>query len=126
MNDYLIMFENTIFPLKYMDRSSWDCTPYQRRILSEYNDIDGLRHVYEAKHERTEIKFTIREHTMAEHEEIVEYFKKLSKVSVIYWNDLDNTYRSGVFRIDTPSYKHKKTFNDTIWYEPTSIKMTEY
>jgi hypothetical protein len=126
MRDFLIQIENIPFPLSFMDRSSWSCTPFQRRIIGDFNDIDGVRHVYESPHYRTEIQFTIREHSEAEHAQIVPFFSKLSKASVIYWNDMANDYETGVFRIDTPVFSHKKTFNDTMWYEPTTIKMTEY
>lgn len=126
MNDYLISINGTPLPLSLMDRTSWKCTPYQRRIIAEHNDIEGVRHVYESKHYRTKIKFVIREHSMAEHEDVVSYFQKLSQVQVIYWNDLDNAYRTGVFRINDPEFAHKKTFDHTIWYDPTTIELTEY
>lgn len=126
MNDYLIMIEGVPLPISLMDRTSWRCTPYKRKILAQHDDIDGVGHVYESTHYRTEIQFAIREHSQAEHALVVQYLQKLSKVTVVYWNDLDNEYRSGLFRIDDPVFAHKKTFNNTIWYEATSIKLTEY
>lgn len=126
MNDYLIAIEGTPFPLRFMDRSSWKCTPYKRRIISEHNDIEGIHHIYESPHFRTEIQFSIGEHSLEKHAEIVSYFQKLSKVVVNYWNDHDCMYRQGLFRIDDPVFEHKKTFDNDIWYEATSIKMTEY
>jgi len=125
---YLIRFLDFSDPIpnKYIDRSSWSITPIGRRVVESFFDVDGRYHEYQADHKRTKIQFKLREHSEAEHSVLMQYFQTLDKVYTRYFNDLTESYSFGWFKIDDPVFRHKKTFDSTIWYEETQITMTEY
>ena len=124
-NIYLIKIGNREFPIAYMARDSWKCTPDAREV-KKYVDGNGKEHIHETLHGRTSIEFQIEEHAWKDHLDIVSYFQTLNNVNVTYLNDRTGTYDSGVFRIDAIQWRHKKTFGHDIWYDKTNITMKEY
>lgn len=127
MNDkgYVIKIGDRVLPTAYMVRDSWKCTP-STRTVKKYTDGNGREHVHEMIHKRTKIEFQLEEHALRDHDDIVSYFQKLSNVNIEYLNDHTCTYDNGIFHIEDIQWKHKKTFDHDIWYEPTNITMTEY
>lgn len=125
-NGYLIKINNATIPNRLIDRSSWSITPQARKVIESFYDIDGRYHEYLADHQRATVQFTIREHSEAEHVDIVTYLKSRYNVKVQYYDDLNEVYASGSFRINDFVFKHKKTFDGTVWYDATPITLTEY
>lgn len=125
-NGYLIKINTIELPNRYIDRSSWMITPIARRVVESFYDVDGRYHEYLSDHQQTKIQFKIREHSEAEHSIIAAFLQERYRVRVTYYNDLTEEYGFGNFRISDPVFTHKKTFDDTVWYEETQITMTEY
>lgn len=125
-NGYLLKIGTTQVPNSYIDRTSWKCTPLARRVIDSFFDLSGEYHEYLADHQRTTIQFSFREHKESEHSIITAFLSKRDNVEVEYYNDLTQTYESGIFRISDFDFQQKKTFDNTVWYDRTTIKMTEY
>lgn len=123
---YLIKINNATLPNRFLERDSWQCTPMARKVLDSFFDVEGEYHEYLANHERSTISFRIREHTQAEHAVIVPFLQNTENLNVSYYNDREEEYKNGYFKMDTPAFTHKKTFDGTIWYNSTTIKLTEY
>lgn len=124
-NTYLVKIGDREFPLAYMVRDSWKCTPGVREV-KKYVDGNGQEHIHETLHGRTSIEFQIDEHSLQTHIDVVSYFQTRNHVNVTYLNDGTGTYDSGIFRIDDIQWRHKKTFDQDIWYDKTNITMKEY
>ena len=51
---------------------------------------------------------------------------RVSQLESIEDGSREEEYKNGYFKMDTPAFTHKKTFDGTIWYNSTTIKLTEY
>lgn len=123
---YLIKIDSTTIANRYIDRTSWRITPLDRKVVDSFDDVTGVHHEYLSDHNRVGITFTLNEHRESEHSALASLFTGLTDVTVEYFNSLTGLYSTGRFRIDNPEWKHKRTFDDTIWYDSTNIKLTEY
>lgn len=125
-NGYLLKINSETLLNKYIDRTSWKCTPQARRVVDNFFDVMGVYHEYRARHKRTNISFTIREHSEAEHSTIKAFFAEKENLSVVYFNDQTSDYSEGFFRMDDVEFRQKKTFDGTVWYDATQVKLSEY
>ena len=53
-------------------------------------------------------------------------FESQRKVSVTYWNDETNTYKTGYFYIPDIEYQAMDADADTIRYNPITVELIEY
>lgn len=81
---------------------------------------------------KTRIEFTTLDCTLAEKIDIQNFFKEAEedslqrKIQLEYWNDEKNTYETGYFYRDNPTYKTKKVYSDSIDYAGFKIVLVEY
>lgn len=125
-NGYLLKINGTTLPNRYIDRTSWKCTPKARRVVDSFYDVVGVFHEYKAGHKRTNISFTLREHSEAEHSAIVAFLAEKENLVVHYFNDQTELYNEGLFEMDNVEFRQKKTFDGTVWYDSTPVKLSEY
>jgi hypothetical protein len=123
---YLIKINGVTLPNRYIDRSSWRCTPQAKRVVDSFYDVEGVYHEYLADHQRSTIQFTLNEHKDADHAYLNGFLAQKTNVAVEYYDDGTGTYATGTFRIADVEYKQKKTFDSTVWYDKTTVKLTEY
>ena len=70
-NNFLFQFGDFVFPMKYIQRDSYDIAPGQRQSLDAYTDLDGVTRDNALSHSKTEIKFTTLPMSGAEFERIM-------------------------------------------------------
>lgn len=121
---YRLKIENKIIPNSYMAKGSWNAGR-PKDVIDRWVDMDGETHEY-VRVGKAQISFSIREHNLEEHSEILQLINKYDDVAVEFWSDDSNSYEVGVFHIDKPIYSHLTAYNNDIQYSKTAIKMTEY
>lgn len=130
---YLMKSFGTIFPHKYIQISTYQTTPSQRQDLDSYQDSKGNLHRTVVPHDRSKIVFkTIDNLKLAEKQEIQAFFNgamtnaRERKVTLAYWNDEDNMYKTGSFYIPDVTYPIKRIMGNDIVYDSVEYHLIEY
>lgn len=127
---FLLKFGGSILPNKYF--LEYSSTPDQRLESSAERDNLGALHRATLPNGKTSITFST--HTMSLDEKIqfqsiinsAMVFESQRKVSVTYWNDETNTYKTGYFYIPDIEYQAMDADADTIRYNPITVELIEY
>lgn len=130
---YLMKAFGTIFPHKYIQISTYQTTPSQRQDLDSYQDSKGNLHRTVVPHDRSKIVFkTMDNLKLAEKQEIQAFFNgamtnaRERKVTLTYWNDEDNMYKTGSFYIPDVTYPIKRIMENDIVYDSVEYHLIEY
>lgn len=122
---YRLKIGNTIIYSKWIAPGSYSATP-KERIVATWLDADQKTHRDVVSTGKMEIVFSVRERSKAEQAEIATIFSSYNNLSVTYWDDRSAVYRTGLFFMTPPTFKHKNAQAGSITYDPTQIKLTEY
>lgn len=122
---YRIKINGRILDNQLIARGSYSILPKQR-VIAEYYDQLGVRHEELSPRKTVEISFTIREHDMQEHREIMKLLEDENHVEVEYWDDKKMAYGLGDFKIENYKLEHKNAFKNDIRYKDTPITLREY
>lgn len=131
---YLFKSGNDIFPLKYILYESWETTPNQREEIKAYRD-DNTRNLTRvtAAGKKSKITFSIRDNISLEDKIIIQTFftshevnAEERKIQITYWNDEENTYKTGYFYRPNATFKISHITDDTIFYKGIKIELIEY
>lgn len=130
---YLMKAFGTIFPHKYIQISTYQTTPSQRQDLDSYQDSKGNLHRTVVPHDRSKIVFkTMDNLKLAEKQEIQAFFNgamtnaRERKITLTYWNDEDNMYKTGFFYIPDVTYPIKRIMGNDIVYDSVEYHLIEY
>lgn len=105
----------------------YETTPNQETDLNSYTDGNGLTHRNVLPHTKTTIKFSTHPvMTLDEKKKLQQYFPNRKKVTVQYWNDENNNYKTGDFYITPVTFKIKDYDKKTIYYDSISYELIEY
>ena len=125
---------DVVFPDRYIALDTWDSTPNQREEIKAYRD-DNTRDLTRitAQGKKSVFKFKTRKYLhLAEKQEIQNFFTlsesdpNQRKIYLTFWNDEDNTYKSGYFYRPNMNFKIYKITNDDIIYDEMSFELIEY
>lgn len=131
---YLLKSGNDIFPHKYIKLESWDSTPNQREEIKAYRD-DNTRNLTRvtASGKKTVFSFaTISGLTLSQKQEIQTFFTSHEtdslqrKINLTYWNDEENTYKTGTFYRPNMNFPIKKITSNDIVYGELKFEFVEY
>ena len=123
-----------IFPDKYISYESYSSTPNHREEIKAYRDENSrdLTRITAAGR-KSDITFTTREGlTLEEKMEIQSFFTTAEsdpnqrKVALEFWNDEENTYKTGYFYRPNMPFQIKKITDETIFYKALTIDLVEY
>ena len=130
---YLMKSCETTFPHKYIQISTYQTTPSQRQDLDSYQDSKGNLHRTVVPHDRSKIVFkTMDNLKLAEKQEIQAFFNgamtnaRERKITLTYWNDEDNIYKTGSFYIPDVTYPIKRIMGNDIVYDSVEYHLIEY
>lgn len=98
----------------------------ERRVLAKYYDGYGVKHEELSPRETVTISFTIREHNIAEHAEIMKILETENNVEVEYWDDKKLVYNIGYFKIESYKIEHQNAFQNNIMYKSMPLTLKEY
>ena len=122
------------FPHQYMALESWETTPNQREEKKAYRD-DNTRNLTRvtASGHKTAIKFSTRDDLHLADKKIIQKFftdhesnANERKISLTYWNDESNTYKTGDFYRGNMTFTIKKITDNDIIYKALSFDIVEY
>ena len=125
---------NKEFPLKYMLYESYESTPNAREELKAYRD-DNTRDLTRvtAQGHKSSFKFQTRPNLhLADKIEIQKFFTDAEsdtnqrKISLQYWNDEDNTYKTAYFYRPDIKFPIRRVLADDIIYGSIELQFVEY
>ena len=131
---WLLKFGNKVVPNKYLAYDDYTATPNQRTEVEAYRDLNNLLHRDTSPNFKTKIDFNTRPLYLAEKMELQSVFasglvnRAQRKYSVTYWDDEQNTYRTGVFYMPDVDYKIINVDEETknILYNKMRFALIEY
>ena len=100
---WLLKFGSKVVPNKYLAYDDYTATPNQRTEVEAYRDLNNLLHRDTSPNFKTKIDFNTRPLYLAEKIDLQSTFasglvnRAQRKYNVTYWDDEQNTYRTGVF-----------------------------
>lgn len=131
---YLLKSGNDVFPMKYIEASSWDSTPDQREEIKAERD-DNTRALIRvtAQGKKSVIHFKTRPNlTNAEKMAILNWFTSHEtnaierKITLTFWNEETNDYDTGDFYRPNMKYPIKKIEGTNIIYDAFEFDLIEY
>ena len=133
---YLLKATSTgaVFPNQYIKYDSWNSTPNNREEIKAYRDENtrDLTRVTAAGR-KSALQFATRDNLhLADKEAIQSFFTSAEsdvdqrQISLEFWNDEDNTYKTGVFYRPNTQFKIKKITDSDIIYDSITIDLVEY
>lgn len=122
---YRIKINNIKIENSMIARGTFSLTQNDR-IIDSWTDADQIDHEVIANKKKASISFELREHTTSEHGLFKELLAKTENVPVEYYDDNDDTYKIGSFKIKNPTFTHKNATRKEIIYENTPINLEEY
>jgi hypothetical protein len=132
MSEYLLSFNGTTLPTKYITSDGYVTTPNQRTELEAYRDANILLHRVTSPNFKTTIMFTTCPMSLSDKIKFQNIIKSgminptERKVFVEYWNDETNEYTTGYFYISDPTFSTLGYFGGERWYKSVTYQLTEY
>lgn len=131
---WLLKFGSKIVPNKYLAYDDYTATPNQRTEVEAYRDLNNLLHRDTSPNFKTKIDFNTRPLYLAEKMELQSVFasglvnRAQRKCKVTYWDDEQNTYKTGVFYMPDVDYKIINVDEETknILYNKMRFALIEY
>ncbi len=134
MSDYLIRFGNEWFPHDLLAEDGYSVTPNRRTELEAFRDADIELHRVTSPNFKTSITLTTCPMCRSDKERLQRIINAAGsmineterKVSVTYWNEEENTYKTGMFYMTDPTYAVRGYFGGERWYKPITYELIEY
>ena len=131
---WLLKFGSKIVPNKYLSYDDYTATPNQRTEVEAYRDLNNLLHRDTSPNFKTKIDFNTRPLYLSEKIDLQSTFasglvnRAQRKYNVTYWDDEQNTYRTGVFYMPDVDYKIINVDEETknILYNKMRFALIEY
>lgn len=125
---YLLKINDREFSNTFMRAESYKSTPNQQTDQDDYTDGYGEFHRNILPHTSTKIEFNLKPMGLAEKIEVQTYLIPREKMSVEYWNDEENKYKTGMFYIPSIQYpvRHIDRLNNDIEYAETRVALIEF
>lgn len=131
---WLLKFGSKIVPNKYLSYDDYTATPNQRTEVEAYRDLNNLLHRDTSPNFKTKIDFNTRPLYLAEKIDLQSTFasglvnRAQRKYNVTYWDDEQNTYRTGIFYMPDVDYKIINVDEETknILYNKMRFALIEY
>lgn len=122
---YRLKINNVVFPNHYVSRGTYKSSRNPRKA-GTYNDILGVSHDVFYPTEKTLIEFSVKPHSTDEHTTLASYFTSRSNVTVEYFDNNTETYKTGTFRVVDFTWQEDNATSTSIDYAETPIKLEEY
>lgn len=123
-NGYRFSINGIPFNDSYIAKGSYSCTR-EKRVVGSWKDANGIDHEELAPTDRTVITFQIREHNSNEHALIIPFFQAKDNISITYYDDRSDSYKSGQFRCSNIQFAHLNLTRENIDYKTANVIFTE-
>lgn len=131
-NGYLLKLGGTQLPLKYIKHGTYKATPSQMIDLDPYRDADGYMHRGVLAHDPAKIEWETPYLNTSLMQSLLALLKNAMsdtterKLSVEYYDDYNNSYRTGDFYLPDIVFVPYVVSSAEILYTPTRIALIEY
>ena len=127
---YLIKIGNTVFPMKYIRRETYKCTPNQRIDQDSGSDATGMLHRNVLSHTRSKIEFETPQMLRGADVLAISTLLGLSgsrrDVTITYWDHESQDYKTGKCYVPDISYQLMRNTGDDLVYMPIRYAFIEY
>lgn len=129
---WMLKFGSQILSNKFLAYNDYTATPNQRTEVEAYRDLNNLLHRSTSPNFKTKIDFNTRPMWLPDKVEMQSVFasglidRAQRKYNVTYWDDEQNTYKSGVFYMPDVEYKPIRVVGNNILYNKIRIALIEY
>lgn len=120
-----ITINGTNIPSELVAPGSYSFVP-KKRIVSNWTDANLVEHHDVLTKSKAVITFSVRIRTLTDHETIKGIFANQEGITVGYWDDKTCTYQTGSFYMDDITFSHIHSQTNSLLYNATQIKLTEY
>lgn len=121
---YLLKIEGKELPVLYI--AKYKATPNQLQDDSSYQDSTGELHREILPHTRSKIDFTTKYLWIEDKIVFQSYFPTRTRLSVEYWNDETNAYRTGDFYVPDIDFEIYRIVGKRMEYKPVRVALIEY
>lgn len=129
---WMLKFGSKVLSNKFLAYNDYTATPNQRSEVEAYRDLNNLLHRSTSPNFKTKIDFNTRPMWLPDKIEMQSVFasglidRAQRKYKVTYWDDEQNTYKSGVFYMPDIEYKPIRVVGNNILYNKIRIALIEY
>lgn len=129
---WMLKFGSKVLLNKFLAYNDYTATPNQRSEVEAYRDLNNLLHRSTSPNFKTKIDFNTRPMWLPDKIEMQSVFasglidRVQRKYKVTYWDDEQNTYKSGVFYMPDIEYKPIRVVGNNILYNKIRIALIEY
>lgn len=129
---WMLKFGSKVLSNKFLAYNDYTATPNQRTEVEAYRDLNNLLHRSTSPNFKTKIDFNTRPMWLPDKVEMQSVFasglidRAQRKYNVTYWDDEQNTYKSGVFYMPDIEYKPIRVVGNNILYNKIRIALIEY
>lgn len=129
---WMLKFGSQVLPNKFLAYDDYSATPNQRTEIEAYRDLNNLLHRDTSPNFKTKIDFNTRPMWLPDKVEMQSVFaaglvnRTQRKYNVTYWDDEQNTYRTGVFYMPDIEYKPIRVVGNNILYNKMRFALIEY
>lgn len=121
---YRLKINNVIFPDIYISRGSYSCIE-DERVVEIWTDANFVEHKITTGVPKATITFSLAEHPMDKHSEIVQFFQQNDGITIEYYADKRDAYRTATFRLEPITFAHKYSVGNNVLYDITGITLIE-
>lgn len=123
-NGYRFYINGVPFNDSYISKGTYSCER-QKRVIGSWKDANGIDHEELAPTDKTIISFDLREHNSSEHALIIPFFQDKDNISITYYDDRSDSYKSGRFRCSNIKFSHLNLTSNNIDYKAAQVTLTE-
>ena len=122
------------FPMQYINEASYEVTPNQREEIKAYrNENTRNLHRVTAAGKKTSISFKTRPNLHLKDKIAIQRWftsnennHNQRRITIRFWNDEDNEYKTGDFYRTDIKFTIKKVTDDDIIYDELQVELVEY
>lgn len=123
---YLIKTPVGIFPNEYIMHDTYKQTPNQRADLDSKRNTQGKLIRHELPYVTTTIKFSTIPMKLSKKIKFQKYFPSRTRITLEYWNDEENKYKTADFYIPDIEYSMYGFLDGEPFYLSTPIEIIGY
>ena len=121
---YRLKINGVVYPNSNILLGSYSAME-DKRIVEIWKDANQVEHEVTTGTTKAVITFSIRQHSLEEHDDLVEALRPEHDLQIEYWSDLYGEYRTGVFRRDKIRFHDLNTSGGSIQYDAAQVTLTE-
>lgn len=120
-----ITINGTNVPSEWIEKGTFNTIP-KKRVVSSWTDGNLVEHHDVLTSRKMVISFSIRVRTLADQDRFKSLFVDSEGITVQFWDDRICDYRTGSFYMDDITFAHINSQANSLLYDATPIKLTEY